>query len=101
MAATLKIDKDTRNAIVAAINKATDDRMLMYQEEWVTSEELCKRLPMFSPDWVRHYGNQLPRERLEMENSQGDVCYVGKRWMYPLHRIMKDIEERKHKHFQY
>lgn len=101
MATITRLDKETREAIIEQIAKSAQEQMEKYKEEWLTCEELCQRLPMFTVDWVRHHGSQLPRERLEMEDAEGNVRYAGKRWMYPLHRIMRDIAERKHKHFRY
>lgn len=92
----MTFDKQTRDAIAAAIERGLTQRMETYEEEWLSADDLCKRLPMFSRDWLRHFGYKLPRERLEVtDNETGETrC---SRFMYPLHRIQRGIQERRHK----
>ena len=91
----MTLDKDTRNAIALAVEKGITRRMEMYEEVWLTGEQLCERFGMISKGWLEKYGSKLPRERMEVMDETGRV--VASRWGYPLHRINRWIhEERGH-----
>ena len=85
------LDKDTRNAIALAVEKGMTRRMEMYEEVWLTGEQLCERFGMISKGWLEKYGCKLPRERMEVMDDKGRV--VGSRWGYPYHRINRWIQE--------
>lgn len=85
------LDKDTRNAIALAVEKGMARRMEMYEEVWLTGEQLCERFGMISAGWLEKNGKYLPRERMEVTNEEGRV--VGSRWGYPYHRINRWIQE--------
>lgn len=52
----MAIDRLTRDAISQAISKGMMSRMETYEEVWVTGEQLCARMPMFSKEWLKRYG---------------------------------------------
>lgn len=94
MAAAL--DMPTRKAIAQAVSRATMEAMEVYREEWLTPSDLCMRLPCLTPDWLKHHGDRLPRERFEVVDEHCQLVSAT-RWMYPLHRIERMIFQRKHK----
>lgn len=86
------LDRQTREAIALAVEKGITRRMEMYEEVWLTGDQLCERFGMISKGWLEKYGYKLPRERMEvMDEQTGRV--VGSRWGYPLHRINRWIQE--------
>ena len=92
----MTLDKMTREAIARAIERAMAARMEVYDEVWLSADELVQTFPMFSKDWLKRYGGLVPRERLEVyDESTGKV--IGSRWQYPKHRIQRWIHEREHK----
>lgn len=73
----MTLDKDTRNAIALAVEKGMTRRMEMYEEVWLTGEQLCERFGMISKGWLEKYGCKLPRERMEVMDDKGRVLAVA------------------------
>lgn len=86
------IDKQTREAIGAAIERGMRERMEMYGEEWLSAADLCKRVPAFTIGWLKAYGDKVPRERLSVVTWDG-AFVPSKRWMYPLHKILRLLHD--------
>lgn len=92
----MTLDKQTRDAIAGAVERACSMRMEMYEEVWLSTDDLVKTFPMFSKDFLRRYGTLVPRERMEVYDPvEGKL--IGSRWMYPKHKIQRWISERQHK----
>lgn len=87
----MKLDKETKSAIVTAVDAAVRDAMSQFGEEYVNGKELGKRFQMFTPNWLKLYGHLLPRTRAEVTEASGDVHVTG--WCYPVKRIGRMIEE--------
>lgn len=86
----MTLDKATREAIAAVIEKKMTEKMEMYDEQWVSGKELCERISMFTPQWLKVYGSSLPRERMTF-SVDGKTKHSH--WCYPLHRIQRWIQE--------
>lgn len=75
--------------IKGVVKRTVEEGMEIYNEKWVTAEELCKECQMFTKDWLTKYGEVLGAQRARV--------YVDGRWFetkgaaYPLHRIKKMI----------
>ena len=87
----MTLDKETREAIANAVQRAQIEAAEMYDERWVTGAELCKRVAMFSKNWLDNFGWKLPRERIEVTQDDGQKRVT--RWGYPLHQIQRMINE--------
>ena len=87
----MKLDKETRDAIAAAIKEAQIEAVEVYHERYVTGKELCNQIAMFSPNWLENFGWKLPRERIEVTGDDGETRVT--RWGYPLHQIQRMIAE--------
>ena len=87
----MKIDKETREAIAAAVRASQIEAAEMYQEKYVTGKELCQQIAMFSTNWLENFGWKLPRERIIVTDEDGETRVT--RWGYPLHRIQRMIAE--------
>lgn len=83
------MDRILRAEIVAEVRRSVIDLMETANEQWITGEELCKRFQMFSPGWLKAYGERLPRQRAEVH----DGGMKASRWAYPVHRIARMIKE--------
>lgn len=85
----MKIDKDTRAAILAEVREAVTLTLAM-NESYVSGKELGKKYQMFSASWLKSYGHLLPRTRAVVTSGDGRQHATG--WCYPLNRIGKMIE---------
>ena len=87
----MRLDKDTREAILQTVRQAQMEAAEMYNERWVTAAELCQVVTMFSKDWLDTFGYKLPRERIEVTDDTGRKRVT--RWGYPLHHIQRMLRE--------
>ena len=78
-------------AIAEAVKKATIETQEMYQEQWVTGDELCKSISFFTKEWLKRYGEGLPRERVGVQDENGVNHKTS--WCYPKMRILRMIGE--------
>jgi len=86
----MTLDKETREAIAKAVQRAQIEAAEIYQERWVTGAELCKTVAMFSKDWLENFGWKLPRERIVVTGDDGKKRVT--RWGYPLLEIKRMIK---------
>ena len=86
----MKLDKETKSAIVFAVDAAVREAMSQFGEEYVTGKELGKRFQMFTPNWLKLYGHLLPRTRAEVKEASGETHVTG--WCYPVNKIGRMIE---------
>ena len=87
------MDKLLRAEIVAEVKRSLVEVNEMYQEEWMTKEQLCEHFPMFTPSWIKTFGEKsaIPRERISVQSEDGSG--VRSRFMYPKHKINRLIAE--------
>lgn len=83
------MDKKLREEIVKEVAKAVEKAMMKAGERWLTADELCKQFQMFTKDWVKTYGDVLPRKRVKVTLLDGETR--GTRWAYPQHEIAMNI----------
>ena len=89
----MRLDKETREAVLATVRKATVEIQETYQEQWITGEQLCELIPFFSKDWLKRYGMMLPRECVRVMDEQGRQHKTG--WCYPKKKILRMVNEGK------
>lgn len=87
------MDKILRAEIVAEVKRSLAEVNEVYQEEWLTKEQLCEVFPMFTPSWIKTFGEKsaMPRERISVQSEDGSG--VRSRFMYPKHKINRLIME--------
>ena len=89
----MAIDKETKREIIAVVNAAVrdamKDMMLLYQEELVSEEELCKRIQMFTRSGMKDYGKFLPQAQGKYQDGRG--AEHDTRTCYRLHAIQQMI----------
>ena len=85
------MDKALRIEIAEAVQKATSEALEAYNERYVSGDELCNRICMFTPDWLKRYGERLPRTRIYVNDDDGKQRKTS--WGYPLHHILRLIRE--------
>ena len=87
------MDKLLRAEIVAEVKQSLAEVNEVYQEEWLTKEQLCDIFPMFTLSWIKTFGEKsaMPRERISVQSEDGSG--VRSRYMYPKHKINRLIAE--------
>lgn len=85
------LDKQTREAVVATVRKATIEMHEVYDERWLTGEQLCEEIGFFSREWLKRYGRTLPRECVRVTEKNGVQHKTG--WCYPKMKILRMISE--------
>ena len=81
------MDARLRAEIVTEVRKSMTEILEVANERWLTGDELCQQFQMFSPGWLKAYGDRLPRQRAEVMDDGIKVS----RWAYPQHRIARMI----------
>ena len=84
------MDRILRAQIVAEVKQSMMDALEVANERWLTASELCEQFQMFTPSWLKTYGDRLPRTRAEVA---ADGRTKGSRWAYPQHKIARMIAE--------
>ena len=87
----MTLDKATREAIAQAVRKATIEMQEVYQEQWLTGEQLCEAVPLFTKEWLHRYGQTLPRECVRVTTPDGVMHKTG--WCYPKMKIQRMLAE--------
>ena len=92
------MDRQLRQDIAAEVAVAVRETMAKMEERWLTGEELCKHFGMLSKEWLKEYGDTLPRQRVTVEHMDGTTHRT--RWAYPMHEINRMILDGRVKHLK-
>jgi hypothetical protein len=87
----MTINRQLRKDIAAEVAIAVRETLAKTEERWLTADELCRHFGMISKDWLKEYGDTLPRQRFVVETLDGQKHRT--RWGYPLHEINIGILE--------
>ena len=94
----MEIDRQLRKDIAAEVAVAVRETLAKMEERWLTADELCKHFGMISKEWLKEYGDTLPRERIIVEKLDG--AKTRTRWGYPMHEINCMIMDGRVKHLK-
>lgn len=86
--------------IIAAVAKVAKQHYEVYEERWVTAEELRQHVGLMSERWLRENGYLLPRTPMGWKDKNGEE-HTSKQYMYPLHRILAMVEDGRIKRLGY
>ena len=78
------MDRLLRAEIVSEVKRSMTEILEVANERWMTGDELCQQFQMFTPSWLKSYGQFLPRQRAEISGKSS-------RWAYPQHKIARMI----------
>ena len=87
------MDNELRIDIMCTVRRAMQDALEGAQEVWLTGEQVTQQFGMFTRDWLRRYGDRLPRTQAIVRDSDGVEHKTG--WAYPRNKIQKMIRENK------
>ena len=94
----MEIDRQLRKDIASEVAVAVRETLAKMEERWLTADELCKHFGMISKEWLKEYGDTLPRERIIVEKLDG--AKTRTRWGYPMHEINMMILDGRVKHLK-
>ena len=80
------MDRQLRAEIVNTVNKAVMEMNEVYNERWLTDDQLCEHIGVFTKRWLKDNGHMLPRSRAEWGDASG---LHNTKWVYPLHQIQR------------
>ncbi len=86
------MDKQLKLEIIATVKKAVVDTNEVYEERWLTDDELCKYVGIFTKRWLRENGYLLPRMQVVWKDKKG-VEHVAKQYLYPVHKILAMVAD--------
>ena len=85
------MDRQLMKDIAAEVAVAVRETLVRMEERWLTADELCQQFGMISKEWLKEYGETLPRQRFVVETLDGQKHKT--RWGYPLHEINAGIAD--------
>lgn len=85
------MDKRARAEVVNVVRDAMRVIMEQYDEQWLSSKELTAQYQMFSADWLKRYGELLPRTQAIVTDANGVEHKTG--WTYPKNKIARMIAD--------
>lgn len=81
------MDKLLRTEIVSEVKRSMAEALEVANERWLTADELCEQFGLFTPGWIKTYGDRLPRQRAVVDKT------TKTRWAYPQHKIARMIAD--------
>ena len=81
------MSRDEMIELKSVVRRTLEEQMEMYQEVWLTDEDLCKYFGTFRKSWLDRYGHALPRRRPQVTDEGGETH--GKAWVYPRNQIQR------------
>ena len=85
------MDKQLRSEVRIEVRAAMREALELYNERWVTAEELMTWIGCITPSWMRTYADTLPREQMIVYDENDVPHRTG--WCYPLHRLQRMMAE--------
>lgn len=86
------MDRLLRVEVVQTVKKAVEEAMLVYEERWLTPEQISEHVGTMTPRWLKDHGHLFDeiRTRMEWKNPETGKVTTGQ-WLYPLHKIEQMI----------
>lgn len=76
-----------RAIIRRCINEVRDEN----EEVWLSKDEFLKQFGMFSDEWLKRYGETIPRTQAIVTDADGESHAT--RWAYPRNKIQRMIAD--------
>lgn len=85
------MDKLLRAEIVATVERVARTAYEVYNEVWLTDDEMAQHVSIMTKRWLRDHGHLLPRTQIVRTDKNGQEHCSS--YIYPLHRILAMIED--------
>ena len=86
---SVMIDRVLKNDIYELVQRSVNDAMTKNEERWLSGPELCKQFQMFTPRFLKDYGEILPRKRVNITTRDGKKHST--RYAYAQHAVAQNI----------
>ena len=73
--------------VKAVIRRALEEQMEMYEEVWLSGDELCKYFSFMTTSWLKRYRQSLPHIEPKVTDEKGDTHSMA--WQYPRNKIQR------------
>lgn len=83
------MDRKLRSEIITEVAAAVKVAMTGTDEVWLSEKELLRNFQMFTHDWIRRYGDTLPRTRAIVTLRDGRETHSS--WAYARNKIQQMI----------
>ena len=89
------LERSFKNELMAAIraiirrciNEVRDEN----EEVWLSKDEFLTQFGMFSDEWLKRYGDTIPRTQAIVTEADGESHAT--RWAYPRNKIQRMIAD--------
>ena len=71
----------------SVVRRTMEEQMEMYQEVWLTADQVCQVCGTFTKSWLDRYGHSLPRKQPRVTDERGETH--GNKWLYPRNKIQR------------
>ncbi len=73
--------------IKTVVRLAIEEKMEMYEEVWLTPDELCHTFGSLTKSWLKRYGHTLPNRKTGVTDEQGVTHTSGR--VYAKNKIQR------------
>ena len=85
------MDRQLKAEVVATVKRAVAEAMEVYQERWITDNEMSEHISVMTQRWLRDHGAMLPRTPFEWPAKKGARHETS--CLYPMHQIQAMIAD--------
>ena len=85
------MDKKTSIELANVVRAALRQTVELYEEKWLSADQLCEQFSFFTRSWLKRFGSTLPRTQIVVRDQNGEEHKSG--WAYPRNEIQKMIQD--------
>lgn len=78
---------ELESVVSAVVRRTIEEKLEMYEEVWLTADQMQKHFGTMKKSWLDRYGHSLPFRKQKVEDEDG-VEHESSR-VYPLHKIQR------------
>ena len=69
------------------VRRTMEEQMEMYQEVWLTADQLCYTFGTMTKSWLKRYGHALPHKQPKVTDEAGNTHTSGR--LYARNKIQR------------
>ena len=79
--------KEEMLELKSVVRRTMEEQMEMYQEVWLTADELCNTFGTMTKSWLKRYGHALPHKQPRVTDERGEIHTSGR--LYQKNKIQR------------